>query len=88
MIIFGVDPGTICTGYGIINSNGNEIADISSGVIKPSASMNLGEKLAFIYDELSLPPYITTSLSANTPRGELKNLLCATVPLPRNRFSI
>jgi crossover junction endodeoxyribonuclease RuvC len=53
MIIFGVDPGTICTGYGIIKYTGNEITDISSGIIKPSASMNLGEKLAFIYDELS-----------------------------------
>lgn len=53
MIIFGVDPGTICTGYGIIKYSGNEMADISSGIIKPASSKTLGEKLAFIYDELS-----------------------------------
>ena len=53
MIIFGVDPGTICTGYGIIKYIGNDLADINSGIIKPPSSSTLGEKLAFIYDELS-----------------------------------
>jgi crossover junction endodeoxyribonuclease RuvC len=53
MIIFGIDPGTICTGYGIIKYNGNELAHVSSDIIKPAASKNLGEKLAIIYDELS-----------------------------------
>jgi crossover junction endodeoxyribonuclease RuvC len=53
MIIFGVDPGTICTGYGIIKFNGNEVVDIASGIIKPPAAANLGDKLALIYDELS-----------------------------------
>lgn len=53
MIIFGVDPGTICTGYGIIKFSGNQVTDIASGIIKPSADKNLGDKLAFIYDELN-----------------------------------
>ncbi len=36
MIIFGVDPGTILTGFGIINSKGNQLAYIKSGIIKPN----------------------------------------------------
>jgi crossover junction endodeoxyribonuclease RuvC len=68
MTIFGVDPGTICTGYGIISFNGNIIADISSGIIKPSKTMNLGEKLAFIYDELCrlIKAYSPDQLSIET----------------------
>jgi crossover junction endodeoxyribonuclease RuvC len=68
MTIFGVDPGTICTGYGIISFNGSKITDISSGIIRPSKTMNLGEKLAFIYDELSrlIKSYSPDQLSIET----------------------
>lgn len=54
MIIFGVDPGSILTGYGIISSNKNQIAYLNSGIIKPDPKQNLSEKLKFIYSEISL----------------------------------
>jgi len=52
MIILGVDPGTIITGYGIIELNKNKISHITSGTIKLSATKSLPEKLKIIYTDL------------------------------------
>lgn len=54
MIIFGVDPGTILTGFGIISSEKNEITCIESGIIKPNPKDDLSSKLKHIYTELNL----------------------------------
>lgn len=54
MIIFGVDPGTVLTGYGIINSHKNQLKHIKSGIIKPSSQDDLSQKLKYIYSELNL----------------------------------
>jgi crossover junction endodeoxyribonuclease RuvC len=52
MTILGVDPGTICTGYGIINQVSQEITIVTQGVIKPPPFKSLSEKLEIIYDGL------------------------------------
>ncbi len=52
MIIFGVDPGTINTGFGIIKYNKNEFHHITSGIIKPNPKFDLPTKLEHIYNEL------------------------------------
>jgi crossover junction endodeoxyribonuclease RuvC len=51
MIILGIDPGTVCMGYGIILYDNNSLQKITSGVIrfKPST---LPLKLEVIYDEI------------------------------------
>ena len=54
MIILGVDPGTIITGFGIIDSVKKEISYKESGIIKPSPKDDLPNKLKFIYQELNL----------------------------------
>ena len=54
MIIFGVDPGTILTGFGIINIQKNDVAYIKSGIIKPNPKVDLSSKLKHIYSELDL----------------------------------
>ena len=54
MIIFGVDPGTILTGYGIINSRKSEMTHLRSGIIKPNPKEELSEKLKHIYSQLNL----------------------------------
>ncbi len=53
MIIFGVDPGTILTGFGIIKSDKNIIEYLHSGIIKPNSKENLPAKLKFIFQELN-----------------------------------
>lgn len=54
MIILGVDPGTIVTGFAIIKNEKNVISLIESGVVKLHAMKNLQEKLEIIYNELSM----------------------------------
>jgi crossover junction endodeoxyribonuclease RuvC len=53
MIILGVDPGTICTGYGIIKLDSNEITIVTHGNIKPPPFKPLSKKLEVIYDNLN-----------------------------------
>jgi crossover junction endodeoxyribonuclease RuvC len=52
MIIFGIDPGTAITGYGVIRVNNNSVSWIDSGVIKTNGHSSLPEKLTAIYDGL------------------------------------
>lgn len=53
MIILGVDPGTIITGYGIIESEKNTFRHIHNGCIKLPAKL-IPEKLGIIYNQLSV----------------------------------
>lgn len=52
MVIIGVDPGTIFTGYGIINFSENIFNVIDSGIIKLGTVNSLSGKLEIIYNEL------------------------------------
>jgi crossover junction endodeoxyribonuclease RuvC len=52
MIIFGVDPGTNITGYGVISVSGNRVSWVDSGVIKTAKASGLPDKLVTIYDGL------------------------------------
>ena len=53
MIIFGVDPGTILTGYGIISTKNKKAAYLKSGVLKTNPEETLSQKLKFIYSGLT-----------------------------------
>jgi crossover junction endodeoxyribonuclease RuvC len=50
MIILGVDPGSLRTGYGAIDTDGRRHQMVASGVIAPRASGPLPERLRFIHD--------------------------------------
>ncbi len=52
MLIIGIDPGTLFTGFGIIKFNNNNLKKIDSGVIELSKSKSLPDKLKSIYDKL------------------------------------
>jgi crossover junction endodeoxyribonuclease RuvC len=52
MIIFGIDPGTAITGYGVIRGEKNSVRWIDSGVIATKPSLPLAERLERIYDAL------------------------------------
>ncbi len=53
MIILGVDPGTAITGYGIIQSDGDELGLIDYGVITTPADWSMPHRLEQIYRELT-----------------------------------
>ncbi len=50
MTILGIDPGTVVTGYGIIQYRHSQFAIIKSGVIKPPSIKQLAPRLEAIYD--------------------------------------
>jgi crossover junction endodeoxyribonuclease RuvC len=52
MIIFGIDPGTNLTGFGIIKTKGNNFTLVRNGLIKLHPNISLSEKLVIIYNEI------------------------------------
>lgn len=52
MLILGVDPGTIVTGYGLIDAEKNTFRHVLNGCIKLPLSEKIPGKLGIIYDTL------------------------------------
>ncbi len=52
MIILGIDPGTVFTGYGIIEYDGNQLHYLESGILPLGRYKSLPVKLKTIYDSL------------------------------------
>lgn len=53
MRIIGVDPGTIFTGYGIIDFDRNELKHVTAGVIKIPTTKEMAPRLERIYFDLN-----------------------------------
>ncbi|MFA6598589.1 MAG: crossover junction endodeoxyribonuclease RuvC [Ignavibacteriaceae bacterium] len=68
MIILGVDPGTIKTGYGVIQYQKNELKLLHFGVINLAKEKTLSDKLNSIYAELTrlIKIYKPTDFSIET----------------------
>jgi crossover junction endodeoxyribonuclease RuvC len=49
MIILGVDPGSLRTGYGVIETDGRRHALVEKGVLIPAAKLGLAERLHVIH---------------------------------------
>ena len=49
MIILGVDPGSLRTGYGVIETDGRRHVLVEKGVLAPAAALGLAERLHFIH---------------------------------------
>ncbi len=60
MIIFGIDPGTAVTGYGVIKTRNNSITWLDSGIIATNATGALAERLEIIYNGLLEKMHIYT----------------------------
>lgn len=52
MRVFGIDPGSVRTGYGCIETDGRRHALVACGAIAPAAGAALPDRLAHIYDQL------------------------------------
>ncbi len=53
MIILGIDPGTVYTGFGVVSFDNNKLAYISSGIITPPKTKEMPLRLRAIYDGLN-----------------------------------
>lgn len=51
MIVLGIDPGTLVTGYGVVEMRGSELLHRASGVVTASGP-DLAARLATIFDTL------------------------------------
>ena len=52
MKILGVDPGTTVMGYGVIESEDDEIALVDFGALAGTERSSIGERLSYLYHEL------------------------------------
>jgi crossover junction endodeoxyribonuclease RuvC len=53
VLIIGIDPGLIKTGWGVINKIDNQIKYVASGAIKTDVKMSIADRLRNIYIELT-----------------------------------
>jgi crossover junction endodeoxyribonuclease RuvC len=53
MIILGVDPGTAITGYGVLQSDGEDLETIAYGAITTPADWLMPRRLQHVYQELT-----------------------------------
>jgi crossover junction endodeoxyribonuclease RuvC len=49
MKVLGIDPGTVTTGYGVIESNNDELTVVDYGAIRSQARSPIGERLLLLY---------------------------------------
>lgn len=52
MKIFGIDPGTATTGFGLISKEGPKLVKIDCGVISTSKDLEMPKRLGILYDDL------------------------------------
>jgi crossover junction endodeoxyribonuclease RuvC len=52
MKILGIDPGTISTGYGLIEKDGSRLHHLDNGEIVPPKNFPISERLKWIHDHL------------------------------------
>ncbi len=54
MYVLGLDPGLRKTGWGIISlGSGGLIKHVANGIIKPPTTKSLGERLAFLHEQIN-----------------------------------
>lgn len=68
MIILGIDPGTIITGYGIIRLQGSVYLPIDYGCIRPPGSFKLSDRYLVLFNALDelLNKYQPEALAVET----------------------
>ena len=54
MIVFGVDPGTVVTGYGVVSHEMSKYKALEYGCIRPPRGMKLSQRYKIIYEEIFL----------------------------------
>jgi len=52
MRVLGIDPGTITMGYGVVDSQDDEIALTDCGALASPERSPIGERLSYLYNEL------------------------------------
>jgi len=54
MRVLGIDPGTVVTGYGVIDEENQRLIFVASGGISTSSKLSIAKRLKKIFDELTV----------------------------------
>ncbi|NGX55912.1 MAG: Crossover junction endodeoxyribonuclease RuvC [Candidatus Anoxychlamydiales bacterium] len=67
-IILGIDPGTIITGYGVIEFENNKLVALDYGAIKPPKKEKLSKRYFIIFEAINhlIKKYNPTAISVET----------------------
>ncbi|ASQ91067.1 crossover junction endodeoxyribonuclease RuvC [Prosthecochloris sp. GSB1] len=52
MVVIGVDPGSVRTGYGVVRREGKAFSLVTCGVIRLASGLGIPERIKIIYDRL------------------------------------
>lgn len=52
MILLGLDPGLQCTGWGVIEAQGNRLRHVANGQVRSRADDALGQRLTMLFEAL------------------------------------
>ncbi|MBX2796644.1 MAG: crossover junction endodeoxyribonuclease RuvC [Myxococcales bacterium] len=52
MVVFGIDPGSVVTGYGVVRSHRGRLHLVGAGCIRTQSSQPMGERLSAIHSGL------------------------------------
>lgn len=52
MIVLGIDPGSLCTGYGVVRLESGRLSALACGVVRPPAKRSHAERIGAIFGEL------------------------------------
>jgi crossover junction endodeoxyribonuclease RuvC len=53
MRILGIDPGSVATGFGVVERSGARAAHVAHGTLRPPRAASLPERLAFLHDAIA-----------------------------------
>jgi crossover junction endodeoxyribonuclease RuvC len=66
--VLGIDPGSLVTGFGVVEQDANRLTALTWGTVRTSAKQNLSERLKQIYAGLSEPLQIWQPESVSVER--------------------
>ncbi len=53
MLVLGIDPSTVATGYGLVELKNSMLRTVDYGVIRPPAAQHLHQRIKIIYDRVT-----------------------------------
>lgn len=53
MVVLGIDPGTVATGYGVVALSGSRHACLEQGDVRASSSLPMEQRLRIIHDKVA-----------------------------------
>ena len=52
MRILGIDPGSVATGYGLVDRDGSRLVHVAHGTLRPPRAAALAHRLGVLHDEV------------------------------------